>query len=298
LTYHILGDVISDPFAVDPVEPSDTEFLCPDLEGMFCYPGGIISADPFLWLDFLDQLPAVPDLSGTELQSALLGDWWSWYWHQQGNNAPPLSRNDSYRTNPGTPLRVDATGGLLSNDYDPDSTAVTVRILQSPLHGELSLKFDGSFDFQPRDGFSGVDTFVYEAYDFLSVSSPTTVTITVLGAIEGDLSGDGAIDATDLDLLAAALRSSGGAAFDLNGDQQLDGQDWEFLVVDILGTSFGDSNLDGWFDSADFVSVFQAGQYEDAVDGNGTWETGDWNGDGEFDSSDLVFVFQWGGYIT
>jgi hypothetical protein len=52
------------------------------------------------------------------------------------------------------------------------------------------------------------------------------------------------------------------------------------------------------FDSADLVSVFQAGEYEDGLPGNSTFEEGDWNGDGEFDSSDLVFVFQLGNYVA
>lgn len=58
----------------------------------------------------------------------------------------------------------------------------------------------------------------------------------------------------------------------------------------------GDSNYDGRFDSGDLVTVFQAGEYEDAIVFNSTWETGDWNGDKEFDSGDLVSAFQAGEY--
>jgi hypothetical protein len=67
-------------------------------------------------------------------------------------------------------------------------------------------------------------------------------------------------------------------------------------VHDVLGTWMGDSNLDGEFNSADFVNVFQAGEYEDGVAMNSSWATGDWNGDMEFDSSDFVAAFQDGGY--
>ena len=66
------------------------------------------------------------------------------------------------------------------------------------------------------------------------------------------------------------------------------------LVQTILSTTFGDSNLDGVFDSSDLVLVFAAGQYDDGVAANSGWEEGDWNGDGEFDSQDLVFTFQFG----
>ena len=61
-------------------------------------------------------------------------------------------------------------------------------------------------------------------------------------------------------------------------------------------TYFGDADLDGDFDSNDFVAVFAAGQYEDVLVGNSTWATGDWNGDAEFGSGDMVFAFQFGGY--
>ncbi|MEZ6115845.1 MAG: FG-GAP-like repeat-containing protein [Pirellulaceae bacterium] len=58
----------------------------------------------------------------------------------------------------------------------------------------------------------------------------------------------------------------------------------------------GDVNDDGRFNSSDLVAIFQAGEYEDGVDGNSTFETGDWNGDGEFNTQDLVKAFQEGAY--
>jgi hypothetical protein len=67
-------------------------------------------------------------------------------------------------------------------------------------------------------------------------------------------------------------------------------------VHDTLHTWIGDSNLDGQFNSGDLVIVFQAGQYEDTVQGNSSWVTGDWNGDKEFSSGDLVVAFQDGGF--
>ena len=58
----------------------------------------------------------------------------------------------------------------------------------------------------------------------------------------------------------------------------------------------GDANRDGRFNSADFAQVFQASEYEDAIEDNSTWEEGDWNGDLDFDSSDFVLAFQTGLY--
>lgn len=60
----------------------------------------------------------------------------------------------------------------------------------------------------------------------------------------------------------------------------------------------GDSNHDGKFDSGDLVQVFQAGEYEDSIVGNSTWEEGDWNLDKEFNTTDLVVAFTDGNYVN
>jgi hypothetical protein len=60
----------------------------------------------------------------------------------------------------------------------------------------------------------------------------------------------------------------------------------------------GDSNRDGVFNSSDLVTVFSAGEYEDADDGNSNWLEGDWNHDGDFNTTDLVFAFQQGNYVA
>jgi hypothetical protein len=116
-------------------------------------------------------------------------------------------------------------------------------------------------------------------------------------APSGDLDGDGDSDVADIDLLAAAIRSGDMAArFDLNGDGSINAADHHHLVTQIQGKWIGDANLDGEFNSTDFVIVFQIGEYEDTVAGNSGWGDGDWNGDGDFTSSDFVSAFQDGGY--
>ena len=132
---------------------------------------------------------------------------------------------------------------------------------------------------------------VYEASDvFLEV-----VPQDIIGVSFGDFNGDGALDAADIDQLTAAIGGSN-MIFDLNSDGIVDNNDRSVLVEDLKNTFFGDANLDGQFDSGDFVAVFQRGQYEDAIIGNSGWADGDWNGDGDFDSGDFVLAFQSGGY--
>ena len=58
----------------------------------------------------------------------------------------------------------------------------------------------------------------------------------------------------------------------------------------------GDSNGDGRFDPSDLILVFQAGEFEDEINGNSSFQEGDWNEDGDFDTSDLIVAFQAGHY--
>jgi hypothetical protein len=121
--------------------------------------------------------------------------------------------------------------------------------------------------------------------------------ITELTDSEGDFNGNGTLDAEDIDLLSAEVRSgSNEPAYDLNDDQFVDDLDRTVWVETLRKTYFGDSNLDGEFNTTDLVDVFQAGVYEDAIDGNAGWASGDWNGDADFSSRDLVLAFQSGGY--
>jgi uncharacterized protein YjbI with pentapeptide repeats len=101
----------------------------------------------------------------------------------------------------------------------------------------------------------------------------------------------------EIDMISSAIRAGTyEARWDVNDDGAVDERDRQFWVEQIAGTVFGDSNLDGYFDSTDFIQVFRAGQYEDEVAENSIWGTGDWDGDREFSSSDLIVAFQRGGY--
>ena len=117
--------------------------------------------------------------------------------------------------------------------------------------------------------------------------------ITNPATLEGDFNLDSIVDASDIDLLCQEVRDGGERMiFDLNADGIVDSSDLNDLIERVLGSRFGDSNLDGMVDSKDLVLIFQAGEYEDQVDGNSGWAEGDWNCDGDFDSRDLVELFQ------
>ncbi len=107
----------------------------------------------------------------------------------------------------------------------------------------------------------------------------------ILSLIElpGDLNGDAVVDAADIDMLTHALRTgSEDPMFDLDNDGILDDQDTDFLIHDLLGTDFGDANLDGVVSQPDF-ELWQAYQFQQETG----WATGDFNGDGVTDVSDF-----------
>ena len=113
----------------------------------------------------------------------------------------------------------------------------------------------------------------------------------------GDVNADGQVNAQDIDLIASSLRTPNpDGRFDIDGDGLLTAADHTHWVKDkgVMGTWFGDANLDGEFNSGDLVQVFQAGAYE--ADGEAGWGQGDWTGDHRFDSADFVAAFQDGGF--
>ena len=143
------------------------------------------------------------------------------------------------------------------------------------------------------------DGFINEARIYsgvLSVEDISNVFELGLGVVV-DFDGNGSITGRDIDILSDAVREgSDRPRYDLNDDGSIDGSDRVVMVEDVLNTYFGDSNLDGEFNTADLVLIFQAGEYEDDLEGNSIWATGDWNGDREFNTGDLVAAFQAGGF--
>ena len=115
--------------------------------------------------------------------------------------------------------------------------------------------------------------------------------------IPGDFNRDQLVNLTDIDLLCGGVRGAAGE-FDLDNNGTVDTDDLLVLVETIIGTGVGDVDLDGVFNSTDLIKIFQANEYEDAIDGNSTWSEGDWDCDGDFSTSDLILAFQRDSYTA
>ena len=90
----------------------------------------------------------------------------------------PVAADDTYVTNQGSSLSVSAPG-ILGNDNDPGSLALTAVVVSNPAHGSLTLNSNGSFTYTPVTSFSGNDFFTYKANNSIADSNIATVTITV-----------------------------------------------------------------------------------------------------------------------
>jgi VCBS repeat-containing protein len=98
-------------------------------------------------------------------------------------NTPPVANPDRYTIATGSTLTVIPTQGILLNDTDADpNTVLTATLNTTTQNGTLSFNSDGTFLYTPNPGFSGLDSFTYQASDGIALSDPTTATITVAAA--------------------------------------------------------------------------------------------------------------------
>jgi len=93
-------------------------------------------------------------------------------------NDAPQANDDSYSLVADTTLNV-AAPGVLGNDNDVDLDQLTAAVEMPPTNGSLTLNTNGSFDYTPNTGFTGVDSFTYKASDGVAASNVATVSLTV-----------------------------------------------------------------------------------------------------------------------
>jgi VCBS repeat-containing protein len=90
-----------------------------------------------------------------------------------------IARDDRYSTASGTTLVV-AAPGVLANDVDIGDNA-TAELTDDVAHGTVALEEDGSFEYEPDDGFAGTDRFDYRVTNSVTgllLSATVTITVT------------------------------------------------------------------------------------------------------------------------
>lgn len=92
-------------------------------------------------------------------------------------NTAPVAADDGAVTAMGIAVVVD----VLANDTDANGDSLTVAALSQPTGGAVAPSGMTAVVYTPAPGFSGVDTFTYRADDGRDLSSPATVTVTVVG---------------------------------------------------------------------------------------------------------------------
>ncbi len=83
----------------------------------------------------------------------------------------------------GTATATTRADGVLGNDR---GTGLTIRSNTEPTHGSLTLAPDGTYTYVPATGFSGTDTFTYQATDSAGTVVSGTVTVVVVPVAADD----------------------------------------------------------------------------------------------------------------
>lgn len=180
-----------------------------------------------------------------------------------GVNDGPTAADDSYSTGYQTALTI-AASGVLANDSDIDGDALTAALNTDPTHGSVTVNADGSFTYTPDAGFSGADSFTYDADDGNGGVATATVTINV-GTNGAPVTG---ADSYSVD--EDSVLNVGAAAGVLVNDSDPDGDSLSAVLVSDVSNGTLTLNGDGSFDytpDADFNGT-DSFTYN-ADDGNG-----------------------------
>lgn len=110
-------------------------------------------------------------------------------------NTPAIAVRDSFNfSGPSFPVTVQASDGLLKNDFDLDGTFKACLMTSYPINGSFYLRNDGSFTYNPQSGFIGYDSLTYCVFDGLSLSQSNTI---VLHVGKNDNSGEITLETTE-----------------------------------------------------------------------------------------------------
>ncbi len=173
-------------FAVVPLTAGKTDYLYNDVNG-----NTLVNPGDTLQYTVTIANPGVSDVTNTafsdtiDVNTSLVPG---------SVKTTPIARNDGgYSTVGNVALTIPQASGVLINDNDPDSGALTLAGItgcadvvvpfvcpaKTTQAGDITLNGDGSFVYNPAPGFTGTDTFTYTIRDADNNLDPATVSISV-----------------------------------------------------------------------------------------------------------------------
>ncbi len=183
------------------------------------------------------------------------------------------------------------------SESDEDFAVVTGRLFDATTNALIYEMGFEDFSLAGRPPLLSGDSaaFVIDTWSSTGLAAAFDEISSVSLLLPGDYNRNRTLDGADLDLQADAIfLGKDPPAFDLTGDGFVDPQDRSFWIHELFDTWYGDADLNGQFDSQDFIDVFIAGKYETGA--RATWGEGDWDGNTVFDSWDVIAAFIDGGY--
>jgi len=138
-------------------------------------------------------------------------------------NDAPVAAADEYALAEDTTLSI-AAPGVLANDTDVDSPALTVTSHDTPAHGTVTVAADGSFTYVPAPNYHGSDSFTYVVSDG-SLSATGTVYLSITPVNDAPVADDDSYSVAEDGTLSV------GAPGVLNNDSDVDGDPLTLSLV-------------------------------------------------------------------
>ena len=132
-------------------------------------------------------------------------------------NDAPVAVLDQYNGSEDTVLTV-AAPGVLTNDADPEGSALTAVLATGPAQGALNLAANGSFSYTPAANFAGNVSFTYRARDAGGLlSAPVTVSLGIAPVNDAPVATNDSYNATEDTLLTVSTPGVLGNDTDADG---------------------------------------------------------------------------------
>jgi len=134
-----------------------------------------------------------------------------------------VAHGDAYVVRQGQAFAAPLSFGVLAND----ESASTASLLDGPSHGTLQLVGNGTFTYTPEQGFSGIDTFTYQAGNSGPTMGEAQVALHVVPVQVGA--------ATTLDLLALTAEEQIAATYAAFFGRAADKAGFDFWLGEFVG---------------------------------------------------------------